>query len=170
MYVYGLALSIKLWLVSSISRLHKWNLSEPTVTLRAGCHVQRLSWSYVITAFCPYLLHCLKGLGLSRDPNRSAPPPGQVPWAQFMGRAGLRISCRSRGVCGTGFGSLRNCRIEALWRWGESGGLAVFLEGCHSRDMAIMTSQTHDLHHGLCGGGAGAGAARSWWGQGVGFH
>ena len=90
---------------------------------------------------------------MGRDHNRSGPHAGKVPRAQFWGRAGLGVGGRCGGGCRTGFRGLGDCLIVARWRLSE-GGLAVLLEGRHSRDTSSLASVCHVVYHGLGGGGA----------------
>lgn len=131
-----------------------------------------MSWGSpgLITVCFPSPLHSLKGLGLGRDHNRSSPHAGQIPRAQFRGRAGLGVGGKRRGGCRTRFRGLRDCLIVARWRLSEGGSFAVVLESCHCRNTSSLASVCHVVYHGLGGGGAWARAARARWGQGIGLH
>lgn len=107
------------------------------------------------------LLYSLKGLCLGRDHNRSGPHAGQVPRTQFRWRAGLGVSCRRGGLGGALFGSLGN-RLNVA--------LAVVFKSGHSWNADGLTPGPHVVHHGLCGGGSWAWAARPRWGKGIGLH
>lgn len=56
---------------------------------------------------------------MGRDHNRGGPHTGQVPWAQFRGRAGLGVGVevggRHGGECRTGFRGLGDNLIVARW-------------------------------------------------------
>lgn len=116
-----------------------------------------------------FLLHSLESLGLGWDHDRCGPHAGQVPRTQFRGGAGLRVGGRGGGGGAAGLGGLGNSLIVGGWRL-RKGSLAVFLEGCHSRDAGSRAPGPHVVDHGLGGGGSGARAAGARRGEGVGLH
>lgn len=133
-----------------------------------------MSWGCLVEVLAPSL-HSLEGLGLGRNHNRGGTHPGQVPRAQFWGRAGLGVGVRGRrggGWCTgcTWFKGLGGTLGVARWWLREGGCLAIFLKGCHSRNTGSLAPGCHVVHHGLSGGGAWARAAGARWGKGVGLH